>query len=185
MLSSTGHRFIALSKESKDLNIIVVDIGYSAKRRTCGISWSDDKCEKYQFGEAIRCVAEQINNYKIQVIVLEAVLSTYHVDNGNPDIRGDFERGRGWYFGAGVLTFAAAKRFLSELVYELEKDIYLAEAFLSRQGKNGSHCEDAKLIRKEFWKTQPAELKEKVKPSSSYVNGVPPVRVFSYKNGVG
>lgn len=33
------------------------------------------------------------------VLVLEAVLSIYYDEHGNPDIRGDFEKGRGWYWG--------------------------------------------------------------------------------------
>jgi hypothetical protein len=114
------------------------------------------------------------------LLILEAVLSTYHAPSGNPDIRGDFERGRGWYWGAGVLTFAGALRFLHALNQELKgRELLLAEAFLSNKDAPTGHSDDAVLIHEGFRATQAALLKSGVEPASPLVGGVPSVRVFA------
>jgi hypothetical protein len=110
---------------------------------------------------------------------LEGVLSTYHAPSGNPDIRGNFERGRGWYWGPGVLSFAAAVRFLQQLNRMTEgREIDIAEAFLSNKDTPTGHADGATLIHNRFWTTQPEELRDGVEPASPLVQDVPKVRVF-------
>jgi hypothetical protein len=110
---------------------------------------------------------------------LEALLSTYHAPSGNPDIRGDFEQGRGWYYGAGVLSFAGALRFLQVLnEYLKARTLWVAEAFLSNKDAPTGHVEDAILIHDRFWDVHPVELRAGVEPASPLVQGVPSVRVF-------
>lgn len=165
---------------SKNLPLVAIDLGYSATSPSCGLAWTGyEPAIKLQFGAAIRKVKELIWENDIQLIVLEAVLSTFHKSNGNPDIRGEFERGRGWYHGAGVLTYASALQFIKMLANDLKsKQVYIAEAFLSNKGRKTSHTEDALLIRDLFWDIHPVELHCNVEPSTDLINGVPSVRVF-------
>ena len=100
--------------------IIAIDIGYSAKTASCALTYSGSReTQTIQFGECIEATSHLIEKKGKHTIILEAVLSTYHRPDGNPDIRGDFEKGRGWYYGPGVSTFAAAIRFLQVLDQKL------------------------------------------------------------------
>jgi hypothetical protein len=162
--------------------IVAVDLGYSAQRRSCGLAWTGGEALELQFGDAIRRTAGLLGGFHWQaVLVLEAVLSTFHQDNGNPDVRGDFENGRGWYYGAGVLSFAAAIRFLQCLAELRANDttIALAEAFLSNKDTPTGHAEDAANIRDNFWEVQTRDPREGAQPASVLIEGVPPVRVFA------
>jgi hypothetical protein len=47
-----------------------------------------------QFGNTISAVAQWINQNSTCILIIEAVLSTFHNESGNPDIRGDFGQGR-------------------------------------------------------------------------------------------
>jgi hypothetical protein len=162
-------------------SLIVVDLGYSATRPSCGLCWSGaERAVELQFGETIRQVAKIASEINDPVLVIEAVLSTYHAPSGNPDIRGDFERGRGWYYGAGVLSFAAAQRFLKVLDGQLKgRRLRLAEAFLSNKDTPTGHAEDAEMIRDQFQNTQTAALRDGVEASLPLIDGCPSVRVFS------
>jgi hypothetical protein len=172
--------FTTFGGQSHDRPLIVVDLGYSAHARSCGLYWTKaQNAEELQFGDAVTRVAELVAERTKPILVLEAVLSTYHAPSGNPDIRGDFERGRGWYWGPGVLSFAAAIRFVQELNRMTEgRELDVAEAFLSNKDTPTGHADDAILIHDRFWTTQPEELKNGVEPASPLVQGVPTVRVF-------
>jgi len=158
--------FHALENATDRPPIVAVDLGYSARKRSCGIAWTG--CEEpveRQFGEAIKETRDVLKALDWRaVLVVEAVLSTYHQQNGNPDIRGRFERGRGWYYGAGVLSFGAALRFLSVLAGGLPEGVVvpLAEAFLSNKDTPSGHGEDALTIRNQFWNNQPKQLRDGV-----------------------
>jgi hypothetical protein len=172
--------FKAFLDSSKKRNLVVVDLGYSAHNRSCGIYWTGaTEPEELEFGGATKRTAEMIGKLEDPVLVLEAVLSTYHDSrSGNPDIRGDFEQGRGWYYGAGVLSFAAALRFLHELDRLGARDISIAEAFLSFKDTPTGHGKDAKAIHDQFWSIQVAILRRGVEPASPLVPHAPSVRVF-------
>jgi hypothetical protein len=173
--------FKAFSVETRRRELVVVDLGYSAHARSCGLYWTNvPEAVELQFGDAVRRVAELVVQRTKPILVLEAVLSTYHAPSGNPDIRGDFERGRGWYWGPGVLSFAAAIRFLQELNRRMEgRWLDIAEAFLSNKDMPTGHGEDAVFIYEYFWDTAPEGLKQGVEPASPLVDGVPSVRVFT------
>ena len=117
------------------LPIIAIDMGYSANARSCGFTHSGTKeTQTLRFGECISSTIELLKQQGHHQLILEAVLSTYHRSDGNPDIRGDFEKGRGWYYGPGVATLAAALRFLHVLDQQLPnamQAIPLVEGFLS------------------------------------------------------
>ena len=118
------------------------------------------------------------------VLILEAVLSTYHDKYGNPDIRGDFEKRRGWYYGPGVVTYAAAIRFLTILRQKClsNVNVYLAEAFLSFQKTPRCHSDDARIIFDSFWDTHSEKLKDTTEPILDFIEGIPSVRVFRSNN---
>ena len=112
---------------------IAIDLGYSHDAASCGIMHSNIKePTTLQFGATINEVARLVEQIGPCILILEAVLSTYHDELGNPDIRGVFEKGRGWYYGPGVVTYAAAIRFLRMLMQYCSSHatVYLAEAFL-------------------------------------------------------
>ena len=111
-------------------------------------------------------------------IVLEAVLSTYHRPDGNPDIRGDFEKRRGWYYGPGVSTFAAAIRFLQVLDQKLPEGIRpipIVEGFLSYKKIRTQHADDAQRLLKEFYTAERFKARSGSEPIISEIEGMPSI----------
>ncbi len=163
--------------------LIVIDIGYSARRRTCGMIWSGEaEGEACKFGASIRKSAAllQVDGFEDAVLVLEAPLSVCHDEAGNPQLRAPSEKGRGWYYGAGAMTLIAAQHFLWELAMLLPegRELALAEAFLSNKPGPVAHVLDARRILAQFWGRPPEELAPGAQPISPLIDGVPPVRVF-------
>lgn len=173
--------FPRLPSDVRDLPVIAVDIGYSSSKRTCGVASSATAgAESMRFGAAVELAAELCLAAAEVVLVLEAVLSTYHNSRGNPEARGAFEQGRGWYHGPGAVTMIAAQRFLDQLSTKVgEHHIWLAEAFLSNDPAR-THKGDAQLIARTFWSQPEVETKMPLDPISHLVCGVPPIRVFRH-----
>jgi hypothetical protein len=74
---------------------LAIDLGYSRNRPTCGIMYKDiAQPIELQFGNTISAVPQWINQNGPCVLIIAAVLSNFHNESGNPDIRGDFEQGR-------------------------------------------------------------------------------------------
>ena len=159
------------------LPIIAIDMGYSANNRSCGFAHSGALATRtLHFGECITATHELITQHGRHQLVLEAVLSTYHRADGNPDIRGDFEKGRGWYYGPGVATFAAALRFLQVLDQQLPKAISpipLVEGFLSYKKTRTQHCDDARRLLEEFDTAERFQAREGSEALSDQVAGIP------------
>jgi len=163
---------------------IAIDMGYSRDKASCGIMHAGIKePATLTFGATIKEVARLVEQIGTCVLILEAVLSTYHDERGNPDIRGAFEKGRGWYHGPGVATYAAAIRFLRILSQNCSSNtsIFLAEAFLSFKKNRSPHSDDAWIIFNSFWDTDSESLKDGTEPILEFINGVPSVRVFKLK----
>ena len=161
--------------------LISIDLGYSHDKASCGILHPYIKePATLQFGATINEVTRLVEQIVPCVLILEAVLSTYHDEWGNPDIRGVFEKGRGWYHGPGVATYAAAIRFLRMLreICSSDAAVYLAEAFLSFKRKRSSHSDDALIIFNSFWDTPSESLKDGTEPILDFILGVPRVKVF-------
>lgn len=174
-------RYVAFHKSRKRLPIVAVDIGYSSNARSCGIAWTGHKqpiC--LHFGKAIEKVAELCEKFEQPLLVIEAALSTFHRENGNPDIRGEFEKGRGWYWGPGAVSMIAASRFLLKLAELLPSNsrVLLGEAFLSNKPERTKHQADAAQIVAEFWQCPPQPLERGAEPLTHLISGVPSVRVF-------
>jgi hypothetical protein len=161
---------------------IALDLGYSRDKATCGIMHDEIKKPiELTFGNAIMNVKNWIDRNGSCILTIEAVLSTYHNKHGNPDILGDFEKGRGWYYGPGVVTFAAAMRFLNILGSSISENtsVYLAEAFLSFKKKRTNHSSDAQIIYDRFWQTKTEKIKDGTEPILDIISDVPSVRVFT------
>ena len=164
--------------------LIAIDLGYSHHVASCGIMHSGIKePATLQFGTTVQEVTRLVEQIGPCILILEAVLSTYHDECGNPDIRGVFEKGRGWYYGPGVVTYAAAVRFLRMLRKNCSSNatVYLAEAFLSFKKKRGFHSDDALVIFNSFWDTPTESLKDGTEPILDFILGVPSVKVFKAK----
>lgn len=167
--------------DRKDYPLVAIDLGYSHKVASCGIMHSGiTKPITLKFGAAIQEVVRLVEHHDTLILILEAVLSTYHDEYGNPDIRGDFEKGRGWYYGPGVATYAAAIRFLKILHQKCANNVtvYLGEAFLSFKETHSRHHDDAKIIYDYFWNTHSEKLKAGTEPILDFIAGIPSVRVF-------
>ena len=176
--------FKALGKDRKEGPVIAVDMGYSKSNKSCGIAPCKDKDDpNYKFGQAIDETVELLKDSESAdtVLVLEAPLSTYHDnDSGNPDRRGEFENGRGWYYGAGSITALAARRFLLKVAERLpeNREVALAEAFLSNKEEKTEHYEDSEKICSEFWDIKPETLPADAEPLLPIIDGIPAVKVF-------
>lgn len=162
---------------------IAIDLGYSATAKSCGLCSTDlpDPVE-LSFGQCVRTVAHQLVEKGPQTLILEAVLSTYHNTEGNPAIRGEFEKGRGWYHGPGVSTFAAAHRFLQELnrlLPDIVQPIPLVEGFLSYKATRTSHGEDAARILNEFDFAERFNPELGSEPLCKLIDGVPEIRRYN------
>jgi hypothetical protein len=160
---------------------IAIDLGYSHKAATCGIMHSGiNEPITLKFGNTIKEVSMLVEQIGTCVLIFEAVLSTFHDENGNPDIRGVFEKGRGWYYGPGVVTYASAIRFLQILRKNCRSNntVYLAEAFLSFKKKSSNHSDDAWIIFNSFWDTPSENLRDGTEPILDFILGIPTVKVF-------
>ena len=166
-----------------NLPLLAVDLGYSARSKSCGVAWSGGSVvQSLEFGECIAAVAQQLSRVGRHTLILEAVLSTYHTIQGNPTIRGDFEKGRGWYHGPGVSTFAAALRFVRELNRVLPNDlrpIPLVEGFLSYKPVRTAHSDDARRLLVEFDQAERFEALSGSEPICDLLDGVSQIRRYN------
>ena len=78
----------------QNLPLLAVDLGYSHRQKSCGIA-HDHLMQAFacEFGEAIDYCVALITDSGAHRLILEAVLSTFHNDAHNPEIRGVFEKG--------------------------------------------------------------------------------------------
>jgi hypothetical protein len=180
-MASSFQPFCAFQDVTSRHAVIAVDIGYSSKRKTCGLACDEQIVPRSLcFGECVTEVAELCRKLEDPILVIEAPLSTRHQENGNPAMRGRFEKAREWYRGPGAMTLLAAMRFLKEVGNRLPagRPIFLAEAFLSKKKTKSRHEDDARRIVDEFWRREIETLYEGVEPAVDLISGVPCVRVF-------
>lgn len=173
-------RFTTTLPESPAL--IAVDLGYSASQKSCGIAFSNGDTAEHTFGDCIRVVSQHLTSEGPATLILEAVLSTFHNVEGNPTIRGEFEKGRGWYHGPGVSTYAAAVRFLQELDRILPDElrpIPLVEGFLSYKPNKTTHRSDAERMVTEFETAERFAAASGSEPVIEKIDGVPEILRFN------
>ena len=178
--SDMQYRYV--NKWAGNIPKIGIDLGYSAKQASCGFACEETKeVGALQFGDCINSVADQIIRHGPHHLIVEAVLSTYHRTDGNPDLRGSFEKGRGWYHGPGVSTFAAALRFLTVLDTLLPSAIQLpvTEGFLSYKTARTTHTDDARRLINEYNKAESFIPREGSKPVCALINAAPNIRRYN------
>lgn len=148
--------------QGKEKCIVAVDLGYSKKERSCGFCTSENGATGLEFGKMVKEVSKILNASKDPLLVIEAPLSTYHNDRGNPDIRFDAERGHGWYCHAGAEVLLGALRLLKQLsiMSHSSQEIRIAEAFFTQENGKKKDPEVAKLIVEKFEKSTPVKTKE-------------------------
>ena len=160
---------------------LAIDLGYSATQASCGIAATHSEPHTLAYGDCIRWTAEYLCNHGPHILILEAVLSTYHRPDGNPAIRGDFEKGRGWYHGPGVSTYAAALRFLQQLAPMLPDGgpLPLVEGFLSYKPVKTTHAHDAQRLLEEFETAERFIACAGSEPISHSIKGIPEIRRYN------
>ena len=140
---------------------IVLEIGFSNARDTCGIWVEQPKRDKwlFYFDEAIEAVVDEITNAtdlgKEVVLFIEAPLSVYF-ECARPKARhwrrGSLSSGEGrngWYYGAGAVVFTGAftllKRLQQRFSLASQSDtkivVHLVEIFSSNKGNRFPYCD--------------------------------------------
>ena len=153
---------------------LILDIGFSNTKKSCGLLLGDSEPEPLQFGEAI-CRVITIAKCETPLnLVIEAPLSVAFNKSGNPKTRSiDKKEGqsRPWYVGPGCAVMVAAMYLLRKLCDSCPSaNVRLFEGFVSFKSRENrsSHSDDVKCLRdaikKEGTKTphlyKPDELKE-------------------------
>ena len=163
------------------LPCLAIDLGYSATQASCGIAATHSETYTLEFGASIQWTVDYLQTYGPHILILEAVLSTYHAPNGNPAIRGEFEKGRGWYHGPGVSTYAAAMRYLQQLAPLLPgpEPLPLVEGFLSYKPLKTSHAHDAERLLKEFDRAEQFNPRSGSEPITPIIKGLPQIRRYN------
>ena len=138
---------------------IALDLGFSAKRQTCGLASTDKpEGELCRFAEAVKKVGCFCSVKPTAALIIEAPLSCFFDDDevGNP-VHREFERQgcetRYWYVGAGATTCLAAVFFLRKLRQCLSTSkavITVFEGFGTFKKSRTSHAEDAKELLNKF-----------------------------------
>jgi hypothetical protein len=174
------HRYISCWTDT--FPKIGIDLGYSARQPSCGLAFENGpEAVALKFGDCLNAVTEQISKHGPHHLIVEAVLSTYHRPDGNPDLRGTFEKGRGWYHGPGVSTYAAALRFLAVLDEQLPAAVQLplTEGFLSYKPARTTHIEDAQRLIKEYGNAECFSPREGSTPICAAIHTPPEIRRYN------
>ena len=142
---------------------LLFDIGFSNKKRSCGLLLHDGKPKSYHFGEAVAEVIKQMQNHENLNLVIEAPLSVVFDRNGNPKGRSIEKKGnrtRYWYYGPGCTVLVATTYFLKKLVDSKPAgNIRLFEGFVSYKdkGEASDHVKDVILLRKSIMSRNPLQ----------------------------
>ena len=122
---------------------MIVDLGFSAKQRSCGIWTKDTDTDVVTFGQLVKRVTEEAQKADSVPLnlLLEAPLSVAFKKNGNPTRRlCDTKDGkyRDWYVNAGATTLIAADHLLRHLdSCKIQRDVRLFEGFVSFKDSTG------------------------------------------------
>ena len=153
---------------------LIVDVGFSSTRKSCGVAKGDEDPYEITFGSLIKLAVKEAktNDPKPLNLLLEAPLSSVFNDGGNPAGRSIDRNGRQhryWYEGVGPLLVVASGYLLSELVHcDIQRDIRLFEGFVSFKRKadslqspirsRSSHINDVKKLRDAVCKPADARI---------------------------
>jgi homospermidine synthase len=147
-----------ISKKILDENLMILDIGFSNKAKSCGLIINDDFHEELTFSDAKKKIIEFIkNNNKLTInLVIEASLSITFDKKGNPKgrkIEKEESKTRYWYYGAAsTVTLATMELIKAISILRIDATVRLFEGFISfkekdsKNNKNG-HLNDAQLLK--------------------------------------
>lgn len=147
---------------------MIVDLGFSATQRSCGI-WTKAKgADVVEFGVLVKRVkkeAQKADPVPLNLL-LEAPLSVAFNKRGNPTRRrcetSKDGKYRLWYVNAGAATLIAASHLLQNLIgCQLQREVRLFEGFVSfkapkdeanrSEGKSNPHKRDVLQLKKAVW----------------------------------
>lgn len=139
-----------INKDSGDW--MIVDLGFSAKRPSCGIWTKADGADVVEFGVLVkRVIAEAQKADSVPLnLLLEAPLSVAFKRNGNPTRRLCDTRDskhRDWYVNAGATTLIAADHLLRNLNgCQIHREVRLFEGFVSFKDPKNEAARSAKRV---------------------------------------
>jgi len=153
---------------------LILDIGFSNTKKSCGYILGESDPEQMQFGEAIARVVNIAKNSTSLNLVIEAPLSVAFDKSGNPKTRSiDKKDGQNrlWYVGPGCAVMVATMYLLRKLYDScLSAEVKLFEGFVSFKSREtrSSHSDDVSCLRDGIKKTGiqtsrfygPGDLKE-------------------------
>jgi hypothetical protein len=132
---------------------LILDIGFSNSRKSCGILLGDGEARCLTFNEAINEVIMVANSVPLLNLLVEAPLSVTFDKSGNPKSRSIEKEGgknRLWYVGPGCAVLVAGMYLIKEL-YDSHPsgDVRLFEGFVSykSKGTKSNHSKDVELLR--------------------------------------
>jgi len=136
-----------------DDNWIFVDIGFSGKKKSCGVIFGGEQAECLTFGNAQRKIAQFVSAKTSVNLVIEAPLSVCFSRNGDPEGR-DLEKLKGatryWYCGLGCVVMTAAIYLVRAVALSNPTArIRLFEGFVSykKKGAYSDHRADVERLR--------------------------------------
>lgn len=138
---------------------LFVDVGFSSKKKTCGVLKNEECTMKKAFGRLVKLLIKevQIPGQPLNLL-LEAPLSVAFNKDGNPahratDIEAD-KRARGWWYQTGPLTILATGHLLRRVQdCGVRREVRLFEGFVSFKsaGSISDHEADVSRLRCAAW----------------------------------
>lgn len=155
-----------ICKDSGDW--MIVDMGFSARQRSCGIWTEASGVDVVEFGTLVKRVIEEARKSDSGPLnlLLEAPLSVAFNERENPTRRrcenSKDGKYRLWYVNAGAATLIAADHLLRKLNgCQIQRDVRLFEGFVSFKGPKGEaacskklgnpHERDVLLLKNAVW----------------------------------
>ena len=146
-----------INQESGDW--LFVDMGFSSKRRTCGVLKHDGNPCTMTFGSLVNYVIEEAQTPGRPLnLLVEAPLSATFNENGNPTGRFVDEqdgKSRYWYTQPATSMMVATSRLLDQVIRRgIRREIRLFEGFASFKPSGGksNHKEDVLRLRCAAWR---------------------------------
>ena len=137
---------------------VLVDIGFSADKRSCGIAVGDSQPRNVRYADLAPCIARELESDTAPLnLLIEAPLSIAFNARGNPTGR-SIEKKNGktryWYMQGGAVTLLATMHLLRDL-HEMQptREVRLFEGFASFKHKEtrSSHADDVSNLRRVAW----------------------------------
>ena len=133
---------------------VFLDIGFSKRRKSCGLLFHDAEPGEFQFNKALALIVDHVAKAQRPVnLTIEAPLSVAFDKAGNPSGRSIEKQGaktRYWYNGLGCAVMVAAM-YLVRAIHEStpQQDVRLFEGFVSYKDPTvaSSHVRDVRLLR--------------------------------------